>query len=157
MKTAIIYTTKHGSVKKCADILKEKLGGNADIYNLAESSDIPLDDYDTIILGASVYVGKIQKEMVKFCTGNNPDLHSKQLGLFVCAGERSEKRFDYLKLFGDNIFSKSISRKVFGDEVYYEKLNLFEKLALRMLKGVKKSYSNLDSEAMDEFITELNL
>ncbi len=157
MKTAIIYTTKYGSVKKCAEILKEKTGGNADTYNLQESPDIRLEDYDTIILGASVYVGRIQKEMVDFCLKNNTLLILKRIGLFVCAGEKSEKKYEYLKLFRENILNISISNKVFGDEIYYEKLNLLEKITLFILKGVRKSYSNLDSEAIDEFVTDLDL
>ena len=155
MKTAIIYTTKYGSVEKCANLINEKLTEKADIFNLAQSPNINLTNYERVMLGASVYVSKIQTPMINFCKQNKVKLAQKKLGLFVCAGEKSEKRFDYLKLFGETLFAAASSKKAFGDEVYYEKLNFIEKMMVRIIKGVSESYSNLDKTAIDEFITEM--
>ena len=62
MKAAIVYATKYGCTKKCAEMLKTYLNGEADILS-AKSDKISLAQYDTVFIGGSVYMGKIQKEI----------------------------------------------------------------------------------------------
>ena len=62
MKTLIVFSSKYGMVERCAKIIAEKLGG-AVLENLRNNSDIKLSDYDTIIIGGSIYSGKIRDEI----------------------------------------------------------------------------------------------
>ena len=59
MKNCILFTTKHGSAEKAALLLKEKLKADTDIINLKIVKNPDISDYDTVILGASIYIGKI--------------------------------------------------------------------------------------------------
>ena len=68
MKNLIVYATKHGTVKKCAEMLKVKLNGETVLANVNE--EVPdLDNFDNVILGGSIYIGKIQKRVIKICRG----------------------------------------------------------------------------------------
>lgn len=61
MKTLILYTSKYGCTKDCANYLKSKLGQQTDIASLDYFQTTDLQHYDWIILGGSIYIGKIQK------------------------------------------------------------------------------------------------
>ena len=61
MKTLIVYSSKHGTAEKSANILKSKLTGDVDVVNIMLFAPTNLDKYDNIILGGSIYIGKVQK------------------------------------------------------------------------------------------------
>jgi len=83
MKTAIVYATKYGCTKKCAEILKTYLHGEVNILSV-KADKINLSQYDTVFIGGSVYMGKIQKEITHFCKRNLKQLLHKKIGLFAC-------------------------------------------------------------------------
>ena len=92
MKTAVIYASKTGTVKKMAGYIAEKI--SADLYNVKEGvTDI--GQYERVVLGSGVYAGKLSKHMVKFIESN--DLASKKVELFVCCrftGEKAEEQLN---------------------------------------------------------------
>ena len=69
MSTLIAYATKYGFTKICAQELAKKLDENADICDL-NSEKPDLTKYDTVIIGGSIYAGKIRKPVADFCTNN---------------------------------------------------------------------------------------
>ena len=83
MKTAIVYATKYGCTKECAEILKTYLHGEVNILS-AKADKINLSQYDAVFIGGSVYMGKIQKEITQFCKRNLKQLLHTKIGLFVC-------------------------------------------------------------------------
>lgn len=155
MSTVILYTTKHGTTAKCAAILKDKAFGQAEIVNLKDSPDFDVTGYNTVILGASVYVEKIQREMSAFCEKNRNELVKKKIGLFICSGDTGKAGSRYLKLFGKEIYDHAVSVKLFGSEIYWNKMNGLEKFAMRIIKKSKGSSSNLETFAIDEFVSEM--
>lgn len=82
MRALIVYATKYGCTEKCVDILKSYLDIEVDVFN-AKSNKIRLEKYDVVIIGGSVYMGKIQKEVTHFCKRNIKKLLKKKLGIFV--------------------------------------------------------------------------
>lgn len=78
MKTAIVYATKYGCTKKCAEILKTYLHGEVNILSV-KADKINLSQYDTVFIGGSVYMGKIQKEITHFCKRNLKQLLHKKI------------------------------------------------------------------------------
>ena len=62
MKNLIIFTTKHGCVEKCSTLLQQKLHGETTMVNLKKDVIPDLEGFQNIILGGSIYVGKIQKD-----------------------------------------------------------------------------------------------
>ena len=157
MSTVILYTTKHGTTAKCAGILKEKASEDIEIVNLMEIKDFSIEPYDTIILGASVYMGKIQPEMTAFCRNFEGLLLKRGIGLFICSGDHGERGREYLKLFGESLYKHAISKKLFGDEVYWNRLNFIEKLAMRIIKKTNTSTSDIETGAIDELLAEMKL
>src|SRR5690554_2051567 len=84
MKTLIVYATKYGCTKKCAEILGEKLEGEVDLCNIKNVESIDLTQYDKVVIGGSIYAGQLQKGLRDFCSEKIDILTSKKLGLFIC-------------------------------------------------------------------------
>ena len=157
MSTVILYTTKHGTAAKCAGILKEKASLETELVNLKESPDFDIKPFNNVVLGASVYAGKIQKEMSAFCEKNREELLKKKIGLYICSGDTGKAGRGYLKLFGSDILNHATSKKLFGSEIYWEKMNPIEKLAMRIIKKSKGSSSDLEMTTVDDFVAEMKL
>lgn len=66
MKTLIVYGTKHGTTEKCSKLLKDKLSGEVVIINIKKENMPDITAFNNIIIGGSVYMGQIQKEVKKF-------------------------------------------------------------------------------------------
>lgn len=159
MRTLIVYTTKHGCVEKAANILNEKLGGDADLVNLMDELEPDLDPYDAVILGGSIYYGKIQKEMIQFTKNYLAELDQKRIGLFICgaAPNPDVKQKELMEAFPGTLYEKAVYKDVFGDEINFDKLNFMEKMVLRFVKGTltaKKGSTNLSVDKIDAFARE---
>ncbi|EQG76814.1 flavodoxin domain protein [Clostridioides difficile DA00165] len=96
MNTIIIYSSKYGCTKDCANILKNKLSDNVTIVDINNNNNkIELSKFDKIIIGSSIYVGSVSKIQV-LCNDNVELLNKKQVGIFLCCGF-SEQADKYLK------------------------------------------------------------
>jgi len=148
MKTLIIYATKHGTVEKAVNILKSKLTGEVHIVNIMKKQVTTLKEYDNIIIGGSIYRGKIQKKLSVFVNTNLPLLLEKKIGLFICAGETDEtlKEKEFKLAFPPTLFDHAIAKDVFGFEFDMAKLNFFEKLIMSKVKGLKTNIFELSEE-----------
>lgn len=155
MRTLVVYATKHGTAKKCAEILKEKASGTVDIADAKDRPDI--SGYDKVILGASVYIGKIRKHMVSFCRRNREVLLEKRIGLYICSGDHSEKGLEYLKMFGDDLYAHATASELFGHQFNWESMNFLERFIMSKTSGEKGSSSHLVMENIDRFMEKMGL
>lgn len=153
MKTIIVYTTKYGCTEKAVNVLKTKLSGEVSAVNLKKAGEPDLGQYDVVILGGSIYMGNIQKEMKEYATRNVASLLKKKVGLFICAGAPDlQARVKELETaFPQELFSHAAQKEVFGGEITYEKLGFLEKTIMKAVKGDKNNYSDLSEEKIDAF------
>jgi menaquinone-dependent protoporphyrinogen IX oxidase len=80
MKTAIIYTSKHGTTAKIAQMIAERLTGNqVSIIDLKKDKRPDINSFDEIMLGASVYAGTPSKAM----QGKPRNIETKVIGV-IC-------------------------------------------------------------------------
>ncbi|MBU3112473.1 flavodoxin domain-containing protein [Clostridium lacusfryxellense] len=157
MKTLIVYSSKHGTAEKSANILKSKLTGDVDVVNIMLFPPTNLDKYDNIILGGSIYIGKVQKKLIDFITESLSTLLEKRIGLFLCAGEKDEtlKTKELISAFPPVLFEHALVKDIFGFEIDINKLNFFEKFIMSKVKGVKTSVYELSEEKIYAFAERL--
>lgn len=158
MKTIIIYTTKYGSVKKATEILSSKLSGEVLQKNLSKEKVPDLKEFDNVILGGSIYIGKMQKTLTKYINASLPVLLQKKIGLFICAGEPdlAVRTRELENSFPPELFNHAAAREVFGHEFNYEKLNFLDKFIMRTFKGVTESSFDLSEEKIENFANAIN-
>ncbi|MEL7657883.1 MAG: flavodoxin domain-containing protein [Bacillota bacterium] len=151
-KTLIAYATKHGSAEECAKALAAKIDSGTDLCNLKEKKQIDLDAYDTIIVGGSIYAGRIQKEVRDFCIKNENELKKKKLGLFICGmseGELAEKQVQ--SSFPQGLLSKALAKDCFGGRFDFSKLNFMEKAIVKKVAKVDSDQSNISENRIAQF------
>lgn len=142
MKVLIVYGTKYGCTKKCAEILKSYLPGEVTIIS-AKAAPASLKSYDVVFIGGSVYMGKMRKEVIRFCSKNKIELMNKRLGIFVCCYTPNGTEGFIETLFSQEILSHASYVTCVGGEMNYEKMNvIYRKMfqALNKIDDFKKGF-----------------
>ena len=156
--TLIVYASRHGSVEKRARELFRLIDGKVDICNLNNRNSLPdVSTYDSVIIGGSIYYGKVQKYVSDFCSGNRDVLKEKRLGLFVSclhSGEIAEKELQ--EAFPEELFRGARASDYFGAEIDKAKLSFLEKIIVnRMVKSGKLTLSD-STEKIKRFAEKMN-
>jgi menaquinone-dependent protoporphyrinogen oxidase len=156
-KKIIIYTTKYGFVTKVATTLKAKLGGEVELVNLMKAQAPSLQDYDTVILGGSIYFGKVQKKLAAYVRDAMPELAGKKVGLFVCAGvpDPETKRKELEQAFPPELMKQAVCKDILGDEIVYEKLSFLDKFITRRISGSTAGQSHFEENRIEAFAQAL--
>ncbi len=157
MKNLIVYSTKYGFVEKCIDMLKYKLKYKTDVLNIASKRYPDLNRYDWIILGGSIYAGKIQKNLTRYIEKNIKELLSKKIALFICSGTEGDKAKKYLEnSFPDALFNCAISKEVFGGEFKLEKLTFLERFVIERIIGIKEDFTRINEKNINSMADVIN-
>lgn len=157
MTTLIAYGTKYGCAEKCARKLAKEIQGRVDTVNLKENTVIDLTQYDHVIIGGSVYIGRIQKEVTNFINSNLNELLSKEIGLFICGmqeGEALDK--EMADSFPSDLLIKAKSIKHFGGEFIFKKMNFMEKTIVKKISKITSDKSDIKHENIKKLAMELN-
>lgn len=127
------------------------------LINLNNEKAPNLNDYDTVVLGGSFYIGRIQKALTNYMKANLSLLLQKRIGLFICAGEPEPLRSQELEAaFPAELFQHATAKDKFGYEFNFDKLKILDKILISV-KGIKKSISELDEEAIEKFAQAMSI
>ena len=151
MRTLIAYRTKYGTAAACARTLAEKIGGNTALADLADARDVSLRDYDVVIIGGSIYAGKLQRKVVSFCERNRRILLQRRVGIFLCCLYEGEEALMQLQsAFPDWLLAHAFARALPGGEVHYDRLTFLDRLLVRSLPHRTGDFSRMRPEALDD-------
>lgn len=157
MRTIIIYATKHGFTKMCATKLSKKLEGEVDVQNLKENKDIRLEQYDKVIIGGSIYMGQIQKEVKDFCTINLEKLKSKKVSVFICCSQEGENANTELNnSFPQELLTTAVAKGFLGGGFTFKNMGFFEKLIIKKVAKTSEDTSSFSEEKLNAFATAIN-
>lgn len=152
MKAIILYMSNHGTTEKVVQKLNSLLGYNkSKIINLEKEIPPPLDEFDTVLIGGSIHKGLIQKKVQQYCQENLSELLTKRVGLFICFMDNHHYQEEFNNSFPEELREHAIAEGKFGGEFIFEKMNLFEKLTVRLLKNQKESISRINYQAINHF------
>lgn len=152
MKTLLVYATKHGSVATVAEKLQRHIDSMV-IVNCKDEKTITLNEFDTIILGASLYAGTIQSEMKKFIASHEAILRTKRIAVFLCAGEYNYKTFT--ANFPAWMMEKAVVHDTLGHAFYFEKMNFLERTMVKAISGKKQTEEHFDEEKIAAFAAKV--
>lgn len=137
MKNIIIYGTRYGSATEVARRIQKELGCDCTLVNIMTDNVPSLDTFDTVILGGSIYIGKVQKELTAFVGKNLNLILSKKVGLFICAGAPTQEDRDkeLQGAFPPELLTRAAAKDVLGYAFAFEKMRFFDKLIMKKIKG----------------------
>jgi menaquinone-dependent protoporphyrinogen oxidase len=158
MKTAIIYTSKHGTTAKVAQMIAERLTGNqVSVINLKKDKHPDINLFDGIILGTSIYAGTSSKTMQRFCKEHLETLKQKRLALFVCGMEpdSAKQQQELTNAYPQELYEYAVSKCFAGGEFQFEKMNFFERAIIKRIAKTDKSVSQIKEEEIEKFVDDI--
>lgn len=157
MKTAIIYATTHGTTVKAANYIAKNLPDDEVTLISIKEGHISPEQYDKVILGASIHMGVVSYDMKVFCKKNLDILKSKKIGLFVCGMEPNLDRQSYeLEMAYPKALHKAAKARAFiGGEFLFEKMNFFQKIIIQKIAKTEKNVSQIHYDVLDHFISQM--
>ncbi|MCL6459474.1 MAG: flavodoxin domain-containing protein [Gorillibacterium sp.] len=157
IKTLIVYASKHGSAEKCAVSLSGKIKGTVELCNLKKDNVGNLGQYDQVIIGGSIYMGRIQKELTAFCTRAGAELLDKRIGLYICCMKEGQDAVVQLeRSFSKELLDKAIVKETFGGELNLGKMSFFERFIVKKVAKVEKDTTFFLAENINRFVQNMN-
>jgi menaquinone-dependent protoporphyrinogen oxidase len=156
-KVLIAYATKHGCAAECAKVLSGKMNTETNLWDLKEKKDIDLSSYDKIIVGGSIYAGRITKEVREFCTKNESILEDKKLGLFICGTSEGDTAKQQVEAsFPQKLLSSALTKESFGGKIQLNKMNFLERKIIKTVAKLESDMNNVSESVMDRFAQIIN-
>ncbi len=157
MRVLIAYRTKYGATASCAHSLSERLRAQTMLADLAGSPAPHAAEYDAVLIGGSIYGGKIQREIGSFCERERRALLQKPVGLFLCCllkGERAEAQLR--ASFPEWLAAHAFRTAIFGGVLEPQKLGFLDRLLVTSVAPARQFISRIDPEAIDRMAQDLN-
>lgn len=155
MKTAIIYGSTYGYAEDCAKKLKEQIDGEVVLINAMRESILPIDDFDNIIFGGSIYIGQIQKKINEYCIANVDILLNKRVALFLCCGFIDNFELNLKNSFPEQLINNAIAKECFGGELRIEKMKFLHKMMTSVMKKAAAKEGKEPVKQLTDNITKL--
>jgi len=168
-KSLLIYSTVDGQTEAiCKRMASCAKNTSVDVMSISNVKN--LDDYKTIIIGASIRYGKYRNEVYNFINENSLLLESKKNAFFsvnVVARKPEKNTPDtnpYVIKFLEKINWKPKNIEVFAGKIDYPKYKFIDKYAIKFIMWITKgptdtsqSYEFTDWNKVETFAENLNL
>jgi len=157
MATLLVYMTSHGCTEKAAGLIRGFLPSKVDVVNLDSDEPPALDLYDTVVIGGSIRIGRIQKRLRRYCEKNQEVLLQKRYGLYICCMYEGEKATEQLrKNYPEPLVNHAAALGLFGGELDFDTMTSFEQMIIRDIIGIRVNVSIFKEEAVKEFVAPLS-
>lgn len=155
MKTLIVYGSTYGYASDCVQRLKAMLKGEVAVAD-AEKGGVPeIGGFDAVIIGGSVYMGKIQKSVKQFCEQNAAALAAKKLGLFLCCGLPEEFEQSLKNSFPAALLESAAVKACFGGELRMDRMKFVHKAITNMMVKANEKSGKQGAAPLPENIEKL--
>ena len=168
-KSLITYSTVDGQTKEICKRISN-LSNNTFVEVLPISEVKNIDQYETIVIGASIRYGKYRKEVFEFIDNNIKQIENKDNAFFsVNVVARKEEKSSpetnpYVIKFLNNINWVPKKIGVFAGKIDYPSYKFFDKYAIKFIMWItngpidtSKTFEFTDWKKVEEFTKDLNL
>ncbi len=158
MNILIVFGTKTGTTENCAHKIKtEILDAIVDVVDVKNINNYDLKKYDSIVLGSSLYMGRINKRMRKFIKKNHSLLLEKHLHFFVCGMARGKDGIDlFEKQVDRDLVEHAKQIRQLGFELHYERMNPLYRVIMKKIIEESKPEIGLDEAEIIEFSKQVS-
>jgi menaquinone-dependent protoporphyrinogen oxidase len=169
--TLIIYSTTDGQTLEICNKIFSKLNvsESSQVMHISKAEGLDLNQFDKIIIGASIRYGKHKPELYEFIKKNVACLETKENAFFSVnvVARKPEKNTPetnpYMQKFLELSPWSPKKLAVFAGKIDYPKYKFIDKHMIRLImwitKGptdVKNTYEFTDWNQVDEFSKQLN-
>lgn len=163
----LIYSTVDGHTREiCARLQRviEREGHAVTVTELTAKSQIDLEPYDSIVIGASIRYGKHRPEVARFIGQNTSTLQSRPAAFFsVNAVARKPDKLTpetnpYVRKFLEAIDWQPRQIGIFAGKIDYPRYGFVDRTMIRFIMWITKgptdpsgTFEFTDWDAVDEF------
>ena len=171
MKSLIIYSSTDGQTKKICEKISDQLKNKIsfDLVSVNKAFDLNFENYEKIVIGASIRYGKYDSKIFKLINKNLGLLENKQSSFFSVnvVARKQEKNTPetnpYIKKFYLSSKWKPKKIEVFAGKVDYPNYNFINKIIIKFIMYVTKgptdtsqSYEFTDWDKVRRFANEID-
>ncbi len=157
MKVLIAYRSKYGTTESCAQALAGRIKAETTLADLRAGHVPDVRGFDVVLVGGSIYGGRIQRDVTSFCEGRGDLLLKRKTGLFLCCLSQGEHAKEQLQAaFPQWLAAHAFARSLFGGDLHYDRLTLLDRLLVRGLPRPPRGGSLLDTNAIAEMADMVN-
>ena len=170
MRSIIIYSTTDGHTKKICDFINSNSSkNNFEVLSINKISNLDIEKYELIVLGASIRYGKHSPLVFKFVKNYKKILDKKKNAFFSVnvVARKPEKSSPETNPYIQKFLKKTnwVPKKigVFAGKVDYPNYNFINKLVIRFImyitKGptdISRSYEFTNWNNIKKFAQELD-
>jgi len=151
MKILIVYATRGGVSRTCAEMLKEKLEAHHAVTccNVEDGAPTP-EDFDVAVLGGSIRMGRLNKKLKKYIKAHRATLAAMPSAAFICCGFPIQLE-DYVETQLPRDLEFSLGVHCFGGEIKPEKQRGMDKLILKMVRSHIR-YMDLEENGKHDYM-----
>ena len=134
MKLLIAYSSKHGTTKKCAEMLAGKLASaEVDICDVNKETPKAPEEYDVVVLGSSIRWGSASKKIKRYAKEHSDKLNNMPSAVFLCCGYPDEFE-EYVRGQFGKYLAPTYDFHCFGGELKPKQVKGFERLIVRFAR-----------------------
>ena len=145
-KSLIIYSSTDGQTKKICEKVMESVikKSSVSLVSINEALNLNMENYEKIIIGASIRYGRYNSLVLKFVNKNLKILQNKYCAFFsvnVVARKENKNTPEtnpYIKKFFARTDWKPNLISVFAGKVDYPKYNFFNKFIIRFIMFITR-------------------
>jgi menaquinone-dependent protoporphyrinogen oxidase len=145
MSKLILYASKKGSTKKCAEFLHQHL----EEFELStfQAFQGKIANYDRLVLCAPVYFGQVHKHLKEFLKSNKDLISSIQTTVVLNAMNENEYDAMIERNFEEDL-REHVDFVYGGGAYYFKKMNFLERFMVRKISGIKTDYESIRYEQL---------
>jgi menaquinone-dependent protoporphyrinogen oxidase len=154
-KAIFLYSTREGQTKKILEFIKGRLEQyQCRFVDLHLHPDIRLDDYDKVIVGASIRYGRLNKALYKFIDRYSEALEKKG-AVFICVNLTARKEEQMKDTPEGSVYIKTFLKKsswtpakigVFAGALRYPRYRFFDKMMIRLIMSMTGGETDTSKE-----------
>lgn len=149
-RVLVAYASRHGSTKEIAERIADELSAMDTPATTAEMKSVSsVNEFDLIILGAPLYMGKLEKDFSRFISRFGSDLEKTQVAGFAVGlapikndSQAVQEAMDTLTAGFGTI--KPISVALFAGRLDPEKLSFISRKIIAMVKAPTGDFREWD-------------
>lgn len=158
MKILVAYTSRTGTVEKCVGMLCEKLKAKCEveICDMRQDTASSPENYDAVVLGSSVRMGRISKQVKGYLKNNLETLNNMPCAFFMCCGLPDDFD-DYIDINLPRDFDPSHGKYCFGGELKPKNAKGFDRFVVGAMRRSIREHDFEDGDydgSLPEIIPE---
>ncbi|MGD8118121.1 menaquinone-dependent protoporphyrinogen IX dehydrogenase [Vibrio sp. TRT 29B02] len=154
-KALFLYSTREGQTKKIFHHIREQLSDyECDFVDLHTTERVDFEQYERVLVGASIRYGHLNKKLYQFIESNLPALQSSRAAFFCVnltarkedQGKDTPEGSAYIKTFLKKSSWQPELIGVFAGALYYPRYNWFDRTMIKFIMSMTGGETDTSKE-----------